>query len=81
MSKYLKRSQKFLNFTSELKDMIMDLQEPKNNKVECPECIGTAQIFDGKENKECNYCKGKGKVNEDKYNYFIGRLDEEFTDA
>lgn len=36
--------------------------------VECPSCLGNKKIFDPEEDKmiNCNFCKGKGNVDEDK---------------
>lgn len=51
----------------------------------CPKCIGEGSIFLADMSEEdpegefeiCNYCKGDGKVNEDKFNKF-NPIDEVF---
>lgn len=46
----------------------------------CQQCFGAKKIYDGEYFVICNLCKGKGEVNEDTNNHFIGDLTEGFLD-
>lgn len=51
----------------------------ESNTTDCPNCLGLKEVFDGTSAKECDFCKGEGKVDEHKYDYFIGGIEEEFS--
>ena len=44
----------------------MDKQDKR--LVECPRCLGSKEVFNPIEDKleNCNFCKGEGKVSNDK---------------
>lgn len=56
------------------------------NKVECPVCLGSKTVMEGRKNskgfeyKECNLCKGEGIVNIDIAEDYILSLDEDQID-
>lgn len=58
-----------------------NLENTTEELTECPQCLGVGTIFNGGDVEECSFCEGKGEVNEDKSNYFIGHLGEEFFES
>jgi RecJ-like exonuclease len=44
------------------------------NNLECPNCLGTGEIANQRRAKTCKICKGNGKVDEFKYQNYLGKL-------
>jgi len=38
--------------------------------IQCPNCLGNKEVFDGEDYSSCNYCEGLGEVSELKFNNF-----------
>lgn len=38
--------------------------------VQCPNCLGNKEVFDGEDYSHCNYCNGSGAVSISKFNNF-----------
>lgn len=55
--------------------------QEKIKLVECPECVGVGEVYDGAKVSTCDFCKGKGQVDEHKYDYYIGGIEEELSDS
>lgn len=47
---------------------------------QCPQCIGSKQVFNGEDYETCTFCNGKGQVSADKAQKFDPLDDLNFTD-
>lgn len=58
----------------------------KNNKTECPACIGQGEVMEGKkttkgfEYKTCDLCKGTGQVDSQIADDFVFAMNEDNFD-
>lgn len=48
--------------------------------AECPKCMGLKKIFDGEDYHTCNFCKGEGKVSDEKYSLYDPMTEILFND-
>lgn len=37
---------------------------------QCPKCMGLKEVFDGEDYHACNFCKGEGEVDDQKFDSY-----------